>query len=148
MTLCEDNCQFINYDNINKRVHCSCEIKTFIPNNNEIKFDKNKLCKNFRDINYITNIQVIKCYKIAFKINNIKSNYGFHIFCFLSFALFICTLLFYLKFYSLLIQEVYKVFFALKYKTSQGDKNELSLLNEKNQHYAHKIIGRILNNFC
>ena len=55
MTLCEDNCQFINYDNINKIVNCSCEVKTFMSFVNDIKFDKNKLLKNFKDITlYIT----------------------------------------------------------------------------------------------
>ena len=132
MTLCEDNCEFINYDNINKRVNCSCEVKTFMSFINEIKIDKDKLFKNFRDINYITNLQVIKCYKIAFQINNIKINYGFYIFCFLIIIIFICTLLFYIKFYSLLIQEINEIISAIK------NKNNKNNLNQSNLHIKKK----------
>ena len=121
MTLCEDNCEFINYDNINKRVNCSCEVKTFMSFINEIKIDKDKLLKNFRDVNYITNLQVVKCYKIAFLINNIKFNYGFYIFCILIFILTICTLLFYIKFFALLIQEINEINSAIKNKNSKNN---------------------------
>ena len=121
LMLCEDDCQFINYDNINKKVNCSCEVKTFMSFINEIKIDKNKLFKNFRDINYITNIHVIKCYKLVFLLNNIKLNFGFYIFCFITFTLFICIILFYVKFYSLLIQEIDEIISALKYKNSQNN---------------------------
>ena len=120
LMLCEDDCQFVDYDNINKKVNCSCEVKTFMSFINEIKIDKNKLCKNFRDINYITNIHVIKCYKLVFLLNNIKLNFGFYIFFFISFILFICIILFYVKFYSLLILDIDEIIYSLKYKNSQN----------------------------
>ena len=62
--MCEDNCVFLKYDSNIKKVKCECKIKTFLSFIDEIKFDKNKLMKNFKDINNIANVQIIKCYKL------------------------------------------------------------------------------------
>ena len=120
MTLCEDNCKFINYDKMNKKVNCSCEVKTFTSMVREI--DKKKLFQNFKDIKRITNINVIKCYKIVFK-KSIKNNYGFFIFCFIFTLFFICIILFYFKFYQLLIQEVTDIKSALKKQIPRNYEN-------------------------
>ena len=146
MTLCEDNCQFINYDNQNKMVKCSCDAKQFMSFVNDIKFDKNKLLKNFKDINYVTNIQVVKCYEIVFQLNNLKFNYGFYIFCFISLTLFICTFLFYGKFYSLLFQEINEIISALKYKIFQDKVNINNTHSKKGKNrYNKKIIEEEIN---
>ena len=145
MTLCEDNCQFINYDKQNKIVNCSCEVKTFMSFVNDIKFDKNKLLKNFKDINYVTNIQVIKCYEIVFQLNNLKFNYGFYIFCFISITLFICILLFYGKFYSLLFQEINEIISALKYKIFQDKINLNNTHSKKGKNKYKKKVNEDIN---
>ena len=123
-TLCEDNCKFEKYDENNKKVNCSCEVKTFMSLINEIKIDKNKLLKNFKDINYITNIQIVKCYKIAFIKNNLKKNYGFYIFIIDIFFFLICTMLFCFKYYSKLIEEINAIISALKNKFSEKETME------------------------
>ena len=146
MILCEDNCQFINYDNQNKMVKCSCDVKQFMSFVNDIKFDKNKLLKNFKDINYVTNIQVVKCYEIVFQLNNLKFNYGFYIFCFISLTLFICTFLFYGKFYSLLFQKINEIISALKYKIFQDKVNINNTHSKKGKNrYNKKIIEEEIN---
>ena len=79
MSLCERNCELKAYDNNYKKVKCSCNVKhTFFSDYTEI--DNKNLMKNFFDIKKITNIEIIKCYKIVFIINNLKNNYGFFIF--------------------------------------------------------------------
>ena len=55
MSLCEDNCEFIDYDTNNKKAKCSCEAKTLFSLEN-IEFNGKKLFKNFIDIKKITNI--------------------------------------------------------------------------------------------
>ena len=79
MTLCEENCQLIDYNYINKKVKCSCDIKMNLPNIEEIKFDKELLKKSFIDINNMINLNVMKCYKKVFIKNNLKYNIGFFI---------------------------------------------------------------------
>ena len=79
MTLCEENCELIDYDYNIKKAKCSCNIKTPINVVDEIKFDKYKLFENFIRIENIMNLNLLKCYKIAFNKINIKKNIGFFI---------------------------------------------------------------------
>ena len=75
MSLCERNCELIGYDYNNKKAKCSCEVKTSLSIDN-IELNNGNFFKNFIDIKKITNIEIVKCYKIVFNINNIKNNYG------------------------------------------------------------------------
>ena len=79
MTLCEENCNLIGYNNINEKVKCSCEIKINISPNYDYKFNKKEFFKSFTDIKNIANISIIKCYKIVLTIKNLTNNYGFYI---------------------------------------------------------------------
>ena len=51
MTLCEENCKFIFYDNELKKATCSCSIKEEIPILAEIKINTKIYISNFMDIN-------------------------------------------------------------------------------------------------
>ena len=82
MSLCEDNCELIGYDNENKKAKCACSVKTSLSFDNVETNNKNFM-DNFFDIKTITNIEIIKCYKIVFNKNNIKNNYGFFIIIFI-----------------------------------------------------------------
>ena len=79
MTLCEENCNLINYNYTNEKVKCSCEVKTNINPNYDYKFNKNEFFKNFINIKNIANIDIIKCYKIVLNFKNLINNYGFYI---------------------------------------------------------------------
>ena len=77
MTLCEENCDLINYNYTNEKVKCSCDVKTSIKY--DYKFNKNEFFKSFIDIKNIANINIIKCYKIVLNSKNLVNNYGFYI---------------------------------------------------------------------
>ena len=79
MTLCEENCDLIDYNNANEKVKCSCDVKTYINPNYDYKFNKKDFFKSVTDIKNIANINIIKCYKIVFVIKNLTNNYGFYI---------------------------------------------------------------------
>ncbi len=96
MTLCEENCNFIEYDYTNKKAKCSCEIKISLPLIDEIKFDTGILKNSFIDINSIANFKIMKCYKSILDKKELKNNYGFFIIFFIillfiiSFFIYIC----------------------------------------------------------
>ena len=136
MSLCEENCTFLEYDKDYKKAKCSCEVKTFFSFINEIKINKDKLMKNFKDINAITNIQIIKCYKIAFNNKNIIKNYGFYILSFIFLFCIICSILFYSKFYDSLIEEINVIISTLKISLS---KNDLKINKTKNKKRKDEI---------
>ena len=131
MSLCEEDCNLIQYNSNTKKVMCSCLIKTSLSKVNDMKFDKKKLYKSFIDIKNIFNINLMKCFKKVFTKENLKQNYGFYIYIFLFFLYIICLLLFCFKFYSQLL-EVIKKFTNIKDKTFKNDnlKNSLTTNNQ------------------
>ena len=47
MTLCEENCELVEYNYTKETVKCSCDIKTSLSENNIIRFDQKEFYKSF-----------------------------------------------------------------------------------------------------
>ena len=60
MSLCEENCDLIEYNPIKEKAKCSCDIKLNIPANYDIKFNKNDFLKSFIDLKNTFNLNIIK----------------------------------------------------------------------------------------
>ena len=77
LTLCEENCLFVDYDySLNKSI-CSCEVKTNSTFKiRGIEIDTQKLKNSFTDFKNIANIKVLKCHKLIFNIEAYKYNYA------------------------------------------------------------------------
>ena len=112
MSLCEENCDLIEYNYTTEKAKCSCLVKINIPLLDEIKFDKDKLYKSFTDINNIMNIKLMKCAKDVFNKKCLSKNYGFFIYIFIIILFFLCLFLFYCKYYSSLINDIYNLMTA------------------------------------
>ena len=74
LTVCEENCIFIDYDNTTKKAICSCYTKINLPIISEVKINKNLLLSNFKDINNIGNFKMLKCFYLILQKNNIFKN--------------------------------------------------------------------------
>ena len=72
--ICEENCEFSRYDNVNKKAICSCYTKISLPLVSDIKINKDKLLSNFKDINNIANIKMLTCLNQFLDIDNILKN--------------------------------------------------------------------------
>ena len=143
MTLCEDNCIFMEYNNDNQKARCLCDIKTFISSINEIRIDKDKLMKNFKDFHNIVNLEVIKCYKIAFSKNNLVINYGFFILIFIIIIFFVCLILFYIKFYKKLFDEMNEIVLCLKKPGINLEQNKKKKKKKFKRKKKKKVIDEI-----
>jgi len=77
--LCQEGCDFTDYDYKNKKAQCSCDVKESSNNYADMKFDEEKIFKNFIDIKNIANINILKCYKSLFSKNGIIRNIGSYI---------------------------------------------------------------------
>ena len=75
-SLCENGCEYKGYNSENKRVDCECSIKTEIRSLLNITIDKGQLLHNFKNFKEISNIFVLKCYKLLFNKNGIIKNIG------------------------------------------------------------------------
>ena len=74
LSICEENCDFGEYNYITKKVKCSCFTKINLPLISEIKIDKEKLISNFKDIRNIGNFKMLNCYKLFLNKKNIFIN--------------------------------------------------------------------------
>ena len=124
LTLCEENCDLIGYDYEKEKVKCSCDVKTIIPEINDIKFNKKEFFKSFKDINNIVNLKVMKCYKVVFKINGLKKNYGFFIMVSVIILYFISLLIFVTFSNTQLKKEIIKIIYALKFSSTPVKKEK------------------------
>ena len=148
LAICEENCEFKDYNYINKKVKCSCEIKPAISAFKDVKFNIRKLKNNFKDLNNVANIKFLLCYKIVFKWRNLIYNIGFYIMNFIFLLYFIFLILFYSKFYHLYLNKIKNVFFNIKNKYMNTSGNNLNknqfIGNKKNQRKKRNILKRIL----
>ena len=153
LTLCEENCKFVEYNHIKEKAKCSCDIKTSISSYEDIKFNKKEFFKNFIDINNIFNIKILKCYKIVFKIKELKNNYGFFIISFVILLYFITLFVFNISSYSKYKKEIKSIILALKFNTIAIKKNSImkkSMMINKNKNkriFIHKKSKIIYNKF-
>ena len=77
MALCENDCEYKEYDKDDKKVICDCKVKNIFNTLDEI--DKGKLLKKFSNFKSIFNFEVIKCLKLLFSIKGLKYNIGSYI---------------------------------------------------------------------
>ena len=106
MSLCEEDCDYSNYNSSTKKVSCQCFIKVELPIISEIKISKDKLRNNFVDIKKIVNLNVMKCYKLLFEKDRIMENIGFYILLIIIFIYIICSIYFCIKGYDILYNDV------------------------------------------
>ena len=117
LSLCEDNCEFVNYDEENKIVNCSCKVKTFL-SLTLIDLNKKILMQNFLNINKITNIGIMKCYNKVFNKDNIIKNYGSFIIIFIFIIFLMSMIIFYCKSLQELINIIDKITKKIELKSN------------------------------
>ena len=112
-SLCEENCQFVGYDESTGSIECSCGVKITVSLISEIKVDKSKLYQ-FIDITQIMNFNVMKCIKLLFSKEGIITNIGFYSFFPVIIVYFISLIYFNMKEYKLIIKQIADIVLAKK----------------------------------
>ena len=81
--VCQDDCDFSEYDsNINK-AKCLCQAKESSSSFIDMQINKTKLYQSFTDIKNIININLMKCYIVLFSKRGLISNISNYIIIFL-----------------------------------------------------------------
>ena len=114
MSLCEENCELIEYNYEKEKAICSCDIKLSVPENYDIKFNKKDFFKNFIDFKNIANISILKCLKTVLKIKELLKNYGFFIFMVILLMYFITLFIFWCKSYIKLKKDIKNIILYIK----------------------------------
>ena len=96
-SICEADC---DYEYVDNKVHCNCDIKDSLPPISEIKIDKDKLYK-FANIKNIANFGVLKCINLLIVKDRMIYNIGIYAF--------IPTLIAYIVFLVLFVKFDFKI---------------------------------------
>ena len=76
LSVCEENCNFEEYDKRTKKAVCKCDVKIEETPINQINFTMETFYKYCIDIRRMANLDVLKCYYILFTKKGILNNYG------------------------------------------------------------------------
>ena len=130
LSLCEYNCIYKGYDFDNKAAECKCKIKTFFRFFSDIiDIEPGKLLNNFINFKDVSNIHVIKCYKLLFSKNGLIYNIGFYTLLIIILITIVESIIFCNKGYKLLYTRI-KEIFNMKFNTINLNMN---LNNDKTQ---------------
>ena len=113
--VCQEDCDFVDYDNKTKKALCSCGIKESSSSFANMKINKTKLLESFININNIANIYILKCFKILFSIEGILYNIGSYIIIAVFILHIISICIFYINQLGFLNKKIKEILFGLKY---------------------------------
>ena len=128
MSLCEENCEFKSYNSKTKKVLCICEIKNKSPLTLEDIIKKDKLLNNFININSISNLDIMKCYKVLFSKSGLIKNIGSYILLLIILIFLVSSILFYLTGYNEINNKIQNIISSRK-------ENEINNSNSRNKRY-------------
>ena len=123
-TVCQDYCDFSEYDYVKKVVKCSCDIRKSSSSFEYMNIDKSKLLKKYSDIKNILNFELLRCYKSFFNRKRIFLNIGFIILSLIIIIHIINTIIFYLRDIHIIENKLREISFEIKNSDStQLEKN-------------------------
>ena len=133
LTLCQNDCELLEYDKDTKYVSCKCDIKNEINIIGDIIIDKDKLLEYFTDIKSIVNLEVMKCYYTLFTKEGLLYNIGSYILLIIIFIYIIAIFVFVPKGYYSLVKSINKIGI-----------NELNLFNKEKKNINTKLHKKLL----
>ena len=104
LSLCINNCKFKKYDSINNKVICSCKIQKRISLFSDINIED--LEYKFENKKSLTNLEVLKCFKLLFSKEGFNKNIGTYLTLTIILAYISSAIYFYIKGYDLLCSQL------------------------------------------
>ena len=109
LTICQNDCELLEYDEDTKYASCECDIKNEINIIGDIVIDKDKLLESFTELKSIVNLDVMKCYYSLFTKEGLLYNIGSYILLFTILVYIISIFIFVSKGYYSLIKSINKI---------------------------------------
>ena len=124
LTICEDNCELIDYDKETKYASCNCNIKSDLDIESEVIIDKDKLLNSFIDVESMMNLYVLKCYYTLFTKDGIINNIGSYIMLATILIFIVSLIIFISKGYKSLVKQINLI---IKQKKNENEKRGLKI---------------------
>ena len=139
-TVCQDDCDFAEYDYSTQKAKCSCKVKESSTSIADMKINKTKLFDNLKDFKNIANFNILVCCKNLFNTNGIIKNVG----CLLILSIIILHIIFIILFYAKhlgkLKKKIKDIIFAIKnYRLIKKAEKKIKEENSKNKNDINEI---------
>ena len=135
--VCQEDCDFSEYDYDTFVAKCSCKVKKCSDSFADMNINKKKLLENFKNIKSIVNFSFLVCYKKLFNKEGILFNIGFYLLLFIILFQIITIIIFSFKQFSSLKKIILN--FASEINSKKQDKKIEKDKLKKNQ-FNDKII--------
>ena len=135
--VCQEDCDFSEYDYDTFVAKCSCKVKKCSDSFADMNINKKKLLENFKNIKSIVNFSFLVCYKKLFNKEGILFNIGFYLLLFIILFQIIAIIIFSFKQFSSLKKIILN--FASEINSKKQDKKIEKDKLKKNQ-FNDKII--------
>ena len=138
LSLCDNNCIFLDYDPINKQSICACEIKNKAETISDLMNNPNQIPKEFtsnEESKSFANMMPIKCLSL----NGLKNNIASYILLFICFYFLLSTVYFMKCGYPLLKREVDKILKSKEKDIVKKIDNQITQGKIKNNIFNRKI---------
>ena len=137
-TVCQEDCDFSDYDYIKQRAKCSCKVKESSSSSyNNMKIDKLKIFKNFIDLNNIANVKILSCFEKLLIINSLIKNIGNYTLIIIIFFHIGIIIIFYISQIDKIKQRIIEI--RLELSSIQLIKNKKSKENKVNKKIIQEI---------
>ena len=126
-TICQEDCDFYDYNYDIQIANCSCLIKESSNSYANMTINKSKLYENFgnsENNNTISNFGITSC-NVLSSTENIESNTGFYLLLFILVIFFIIFIIFYCKGYNLFKDKIDETIYKRFKSETKHKKNEI-----------------------
>ena len=143
--LCQEGCEFIQYNETTKKSKCNCNAKNKLSTGNikDIKFDKTLIVDDLL-LKTLTssNFRVLKCYKLIFSLKGQTNNIGSYLLGAIIFLLFILMICYCISGRRRLVQYVQQI---IRRKSNEKKINKNNNQLKQNNNYKEKFEKKIIN---
>ena len=144
MSLCETNCEYLEYNIKTKKSLCKCNIKKKFSISGIISY-KDKLLVNFIDIKNSININLIKCYGKVFNKKGLLKNLGNYFLSIIILSIVILFILFKFKGYNILKDKIKEI--KDRNPPKKGEKYIIMNSNDKINYQSDIRLDKVFNNY-
>ena len=152
-TVCQEECDFIEYNYTSQNAKCSCKVKQSSFSFADMNINKTKLFENIMNIKNFLNLNFLVCYNSLLSKEGILKNIGFYIISVILIFNAIFIIIFYKKEFDLLKNKINDIIYAIKninlIKNNKKNKNSEEEKSKKNKenNIENKIrLDNIINN--